>query len=174
MISSSSRERSAFDALMSNARAAAAYKKSKPPPTSSFSSKKRKTITLNSKTEGLDSGQPEGPESKKTLVSKSSISEKTKTLGSKTGSNSELNLGFSRVGSELNKLPVDESITQLKVKPVKFDPKKTAYWGEGESVPFLFLVRVFDEISKESGRIVITEILCNMLRTVIHTTPEDL
>ncbi|GJX36855.1 DNA ligase 1 [Tanacetum coccineum] len=51
MISSSSRERSAFDALMSNARAAAAYKKSKPPPTSSFSSKKRKTITLNSKQE---------------------------------------------------------------------------------------------------------------------------
>ncbi|GKF60526.1 hypothetical protein Tco_0177312, partial [Tanacetum coccineum] len=69
---SSSKEQSAFDALMSNARAAAAYKKSKPPPTSSFSSKKRKTITFNSKNPIY--------ESKKTLVSKSSISEKTKTL----------------------------------------------------------------------------------------------
>lgn len=69
---------------------------------------------------------------------------------------------------------VDDSIVELRKKAVKFDVKKAAYWGEGERVPFLFLVRVFDEISKESGRIVITEIVCNMLRTVIETTPDDL
>lgn len=71
-------------------------------------------------------------------------------------------------------IDVDESIVQLRNKPVKFDPKTAAYWGEGERVPFLFLVRVFDEISKESGRILITEMVCNMLRTVISTTPDDL
>ncbi|CAA7057484.1 unnamed protein product [Microthlaspi erraticum] len=38
----------------------------------------------------------------------------------------------------------------------------------------MFLALAFDLISVESGRIVITDILCNMLRTVIATTPEDL
>lgn len=38
----------------------------------------------------------------------------------------------------------------------------------------MFLVRVFDEISKESGWIVIAAIVCNMLRTVTKRTPDDL
>lgn len=29
-------------------------------------------------------------------------------------------------------------------------------------------------IAEESGRIVITDIVCNLMRTVIHATPEDL
>ncbi|GJX25481.1 DNA ligase 1 [Tanacetum coccineum] len=234
-MSSSSKKPSAFDALMSNARAAAAASnKSKSPTSSSSSPKKRKTLTLNPKNPvsetgskpelnpGTDSAQPELHESKKpkkTLVSKSLISEngseqesgsesgltriqsdskkgnvikekptsknasisrspkKPQTLVSENGSKPEPGPGLTRVPSELKKLPVitvDESINQLKTKPVKFDPKKAAYWGEGERVPFLFLVRVFDAISKESGRIVITEIVCNMLRTVIDTTPDDL
>ncbi|KAM0005580.1 putative DNA ligase (ATP) [Helianthus debilis subsp. tardiflorus] len=38
----------------------------------------------------------------------------------------------------------------------------------------MFVVKVFDEISRLSGRIVITEMVCNMLRTVVRTTPDDL
>ncbi|VAH16775.1 unnamed protein product [Triticum turgidum subsp. durum] len=49
-----------------------------------------------------------------------------------------------------------------------------AYWKPGEPVPFLFLARALDLISYESGRIVITEILSNVFRTIIATTPEDL
>lgn len=49
-----------------------------------------------------------------------------------------------------------------------------AYWSPEEPVPFLFLARALDLISNESGRIVITEILSNVFRTVIATTPEDL
>ena len=41
-------------------------------------------------------------------------------------------------------------------------------------MPFLFLCLAFDLISNETGRIVITDIVCNMLRTVIDTTPDDL
>ncbi|PWA94062.1 DNA ligase 1 [Artemisia annua] len=224
---SSSKKPSAFDALMSNARAAAANKNKPISSSSSSSPKKRKTLTLNSKNPvpetgskpelnpGADSAQPELPESKKpkkTLLSKSLISENG--LEQESG----LEPGLTRIEPELKKgnaikekpisknasisvspkktktlasdptriepglkdvkkvpvITVDESITQLKTKPVKFDPKKAAYWGEGERVPFLFLVRVFDAISKESGRIVMTEIVCNMLRTVIDTTPDDL
>ncbi|CAE5959716.1 unnamed protein product [Arabidopsis arenosa] len=62
----------------------------------------------------------------------------------------------------------------LKKKPGDFDPSKVSCWDKGERVPFMFLSLVFDLIAVENGRIVITDILCNMLRTVIATTPQDL
>ncbi|KAL0418250.1 UNVERIFIED_CONTAM: DNA ligase 1 [Sesamum radiatum] len=68
----------------------------------------------------------------------------------------------------------EESLAELKKKAANFNVKKAAYWGEGERVPFMFVVKALDAISKESGRIAITEIVCNMLRTVIETTPDDL
>ena len=71
------------------------------------------------------------------------------------------------------KVDVEECIGQLRKKAADFNPKTAAYW-EDKPVPFLFLVRAFDMISKETGRIVITDIVCNMLRTVMHATPDDL
>lgn len=68
----------------------------------------------------------------------------------------------------------DESVKELKKKAADFKVKRAAYWGVGERVPFMFLAKALDAISKESGRIVITEITCNMLRTVMDTTPDDL
>lgn len=68
----------------------------------------------------------------------------------------------------------DESVKELKKTASEFKVKRAAYWGEGEKVPFMFVVKVLDAISKESGRKAITEIVCNMLRTVIETTPDDL
>lgn len=65
-------------------------------------------------------------------------------------------------------------IRLLKKKPADFDPNMVACWEKGERVPFLFLSLAFDLISNETGRIVITDIVCNMLRTVIATTPDDL
>ncbi|CAM0956691.1 unnamed protein product [Alopecurus aequalis] len=63
---------------------------------------------------------------------------------------------------------------ELKKKGSEFDPMAAAYWKPGEPVPFLFLARALDLISNESGRIIITEILSNVFRTIIATTPEDL
>ncbi|XP_062205751.1 DNA ligase 1-like [Phragmites australis] len=63
---------------------------------------------------------------------------------------------------------------ELKKKGTEFDPVAAAYWRPGEPVPFLFLARALDLISNESGRIIITEILSNVFRTVIATTPDDL
>ncbi|OEL37210.1 DNA ligase 1 [Dichanthelium oligosanthes] len=63
---------------------------------------------------------------------------------------------------------------ELKKKGSEFDPIAAAYWKPGEPVPFLFLARALDLISNESGRIVITEILSNVFRTVMATTPDDL
>ncbi|KAG2537321.1 hypothetical protein PVAP13_9NG263600 [Panicum virgatum] len=63
---------------------------------------------------------------------------------------------------------------ELKKKGSEFDPMAAAYWKPGEPVPFLFLAQALDLISNESGRIVITEILSNVFRTVMATTPDDL
>ncbi|KAJ1694111.1 hypothetical protein LUZ63_010809 [Rhynchospora breviuscula] len=72
--------------------------------------------------------------------------------------------------------PVDEkkASLELKKKGENFDPKKAAFWKPGEPVPFRFLAYALDLISNESGRIVITEILSNVFRTVMATTPGDL
>ncbi|KAL4560848.1 hypothetical protein LXL04_033003 [Taraxacum kok-saghyz] len=221
----SSSRPSAFDALMSNARAAAAKKKTTE---SSASPKKRKTleskppISLTPISEAKVaevSPKPDKPldtnAKKKTSVSSSSP-KKRKTLDSKPPIKStpvsedkvaevspkpEKTLDTNQIKDETNvsngiteaqpkldvvsseekpaskkppAIDVDESMIQLKKKPANFKPEKAAFWGEGERVPFLFLCRVFDAISKESGRILITEIVCNMLRTVIKTTPDDL
>ncbi|ONK72742.1 uncharacterized protein A4U43_C04F22700 [Asparagus officinalis] len=69
--------------------------------------------------------------------------------------------------------PKDLSL-ELKKKSADFDPRSAATWRDGDPVPFLFLARALELISNESGRIVITEILANVFRTVIATTPGDL
>ncbi|XP_073002061.1 DNA ligase 1-like isoform X2 [Typha latifolia] len=66
------------------------------------------------------------------------------------------------------------AILELKKKGQEFDPKAAASWKPGEPVPFLFLARALELISNESGRIAITDILSNVFRTVIATTPGDL
>ncbi|KAJ8649036.1 hypothetical protein MRB53_002059 [Persea americana] len=71
-------------------------------------------------------------------------------------------------------LGIDDRIAALRKKPIDFKPHSAAFWKEGESIPFLFLARALDLIAGETGRIVITEILCNVFRTVMATTPQDL
>ncbi|KAG9449522.1 hypothetical protein H6P81_009487 [Aristolochia fimbriata] len=68
----------------------------------------------------------------------------------------------------------DEKVPKLKKKGADFKPESAAFWELGEAVPFLFLARALDLISMESGRIAITDILCNVFRTVMLTTPGDL
>lgn len=68
----------------------------------------------------------------------------------------------------------DESVTELKKKAADSRVKKAAYCGEGERVPFVFVAKALDAVSKEKGRIVSLEIICNMLRTVMETAPDDL
>ncbi|KAJ0968745.1 hypothetical protein J5N97_021622 [Dioscorea zingiberensis] len=65
-------------------------------------------------------------------------------------------------------------ILELKKKGSDFNPKAAASWKDGQPVPFLFLSRALELISNESGRIAITDIICNVFRTVMATTPGDL
>eukprot|EP00899_Mesostigma_viride_P007438 jgi/Mesvir1/16696/Mv15091-RA.1 len=57
----------------------------------------------------------------------------------------------------------------------QFDPASAPLdWKPGEPVPYLFVARTFDAIEGTSGRLGMTELLCNMFRTVLATTPGDL
>ncbi|XP_039061940.1 DNA ligase 1-like [Hibiscus syriacus] len=166
---------SAFDALMSGARRLAGKKS---PSSASSPAKKRKspsptpnpnpTKTIDDSTEvkpepeipsdGIE--KPISDSLKPNLVETEKLpdSKKTKAAGSVSERNAELK----------------GKIGLLKKKPADFDPTMVAYWEKGERVPFLFLSMAFDLISNEKGRIVITDIVCNMLRTVIDFTPDDL
>lgn len=167
----SSSRPSAFDALMSNARASA---KKKTPQSSapSRSPNKRKI------------GEIKDADMAKPLVSECKIpkteepvsdSAKPRSDAPSTAEDSKSGAKKSKTLSKTDKIEEMKSkIRLLKTKPGDFNPEKVSCWEKEERVPFLFLALAFDLISNESGRIVITDILCNMLRTVIATTPDDL
>lgn len=190
-VSAMSSRPSAFDALMSGARAAAKKK-----PVNS-SPKKRKAL------DSLD--PPPKPNSSLALEStppvESQCGSSTSTLDNHGDPNpvkseEAVDLGETKlrqddggkfggkIGPVANKkcassvqertAKLKSSIPELKKKAKDFNSKQFACWNEGERVPFLFLCLGFDMISEESSRITITDIVCNMLRTVMDTTPDDL
>ena len=180
---------SAFDALMSGARAAAAKKKSQSQPQSS-SPKKRKTLDSNSNlnpnplktidsniTSSLSSEPANDTESVDVKDSVEAQEPATQELGNGGSAGSEVVPAAKKVrlvGSQEKIAELKKNVPLLKKKPGSFDPSLVACWEKGEPVPFLFLSLALDMIADETGRIVITDIVCNMLRTVIHTTPDDL
>lgn len=181
--------RSAFDVLMS------ASKKKAPSPSKSAkpkesSPRKRKTpaqsLTPNLIPDNGDSSAPApAPASEQEENVKNSSSSQNGDVHVENPMNDELKNSTGSGNADTDKALVaakkqkvlispDESVKELKKKAADFKVKTAVYWGEGERVPFMFLAKALDAISKESGRIVITEITCNMLRTVMDTTPDDL
>ncbi|XP_027345986.1 DNA ligase 1 isoform X1 [Abrus precatorius] len=155
---------SAFDALMSGARAAAKKKSPQQPQPPSSSPKKRKSP---------HSTSTQNPNSLKTPLSSSPI--ETVQQPNKQHETAEPEHKIRHVSSSQEIVAeLKKRVPQLKKKPSEFDPASVACWEKEKPVPFLFLCLAFDMIAEETGRIVITDIVCNLLRTVIHATPEDL
>ncbi|CAK9187245.1 unnamed protein product [Ilex paraguariensis] len=166
---------SAFDVLMSNA-----SKKKAQSQTQQSSPKKRKTLESN--TTNQNPRKTQTPNSETQLLNEPKLDGKEPNCSNSKPIEETRVANGSKDDQQTPKLDVKkrrlisahDSIVELKKKAANFSPQKAAFWGEGDKVPFLFLVKVFDAISKESGRIAITEMVCNMLRTVIQMTPEDL
>ncbi|XP_024031443.1 DNA ligase 1 isoform X2 [Morus notabilis] len=157
---------SAFDALMSGARAAAAKKKAQP----SSSPKKRKSP---------DSKPSQNPDSATVLETEAKGQENGDAAGNAVACKEVAALPAAKkvcvsASAQERTAQLKSKIAQLKRKAGDFDPKLIDCLKEGEKVPFLFLCLAFDLIANETGRIVITDIVCNTLRTVMHTTPDDL
>lgn len=54
------------------------------------------------------------------------------------------------------------------------DLKQIITWNDKPAVPFSFLAQTFEEVAETSGRLDIQNILCNSLRAILATHPQDL
>ncbi|KAM3402443.1 hypothetical protein ACQJBY_006373 [Aegilops geniculata] len=142
-------------------------KKRSPSPT------KSKTLAAAAKLEAAE--KPLSPKRAKTLAAKSDAkpSDHQALVSQSKDQASQSEDKKTKISNATKSEEVNTTL-ELKKKGSEFDPMAAAYWKPGEPVPFLFLARALDLISNESGRIVITEILSNVFRTIIATTPEDL
>ncbi|XP_051137421.1 DNA ligase 1 [Andrographis paniculata] len=172
---------SAFDVLMSNA----SKKKKSPsqPQPSPAKEGKRKTRQTPDSNPNKNAAEESRDSVKNTSASQAVLANEEKSLKNTSDGGKEKSRPKSSDDSSgdtgLKKkakvsITPDESAVELKKKAAAFDVKRAAYWGTGKKVPFMFVVKALDAISKESGRIAITEIVCNLLRTVIVTSPDDL
>ncbi|MED6164083.1 hypothetical protein PIB30_086295 [Stylosanthes scabra] len=67
-----------------------------------------------------------------------------------------------------------ERVPQLKARPENFEPSSVVSWEKGTPLPFSLLALALDMISEKSARIATTNIACNLMQTVIYSTPQDL
>ncbi|KAI5016719.1 hypothetical protein ZWY2020_006570 [Hordeum vulgare] len=141
-------------------------KKRSPSPTRS------KTLAAAPKLEAAE--KPLSPKGTKTLAAKSDAKPSDQALVSQSKDQASQSEDKKVKISNATKSDEVNTTLELKKKGSEFDPMAAAYWKPRDPVPFLFLARALDLISNESGRIVITEILSNVFRTIIATTPEDL
>ncbi|XP_047180600.1 DNA ligase 1 [Vigna umbellata] len=161
---------SAFDALM------AAAKKNSKSKTSKLSSppKKRKSPLSTSSQNPSNPKSPKLPSPPITVEPEQAVKQeevaKPEAVKPEPRKVRQLSTSSSKGKTE----ELKKQVAQLKQKPSSFDPASMIAWEKGQPVPFLFLALAFDMISQESGRIVITDIVCNVLRTVMLATPEDL
>ncbi len=83
-----------------------------------------------------------------------------------------------KTGSTLRNIPPSLKKSTNGNTPVfdyaQYDAEKGASWKKGQKTPYLFLARVFDQISSITSRIKITELLTNCFRSIICLSPEDL
>ncbi|XP_048327541.2 DNA ligase 6 [Ziziphus jujuba] len=67
----------------------------------------------------------------------------------------------------------DGDASSLTLPPEKYNPVDHACWREGQPAPYLHLARTFDLLEEEKGRIKATSMLCNMFRSLLALSPED-
>ncbi|KAF3444323.1 hypothetical protein FNV43_RR14013 [Rhamnella rubrinervis] len=57
--------------------------------------------------------------------------------------------------------------------PEKYSPVEHACWMDGQPAPYLHLARTFGLLEDEKGKIKATSMLCNMFRSLLALSPED-
>ncbi|KAL0664302.1 hypothetical protein Bca4012_101140 [Brassica carinata] len=64
----------------------------------------------------------------------------------------------------------------VSLPPEKYKPKEhgsAACWRDGQRAPYIHLVRTFASVEGEKGKIKAMSMLCNMFRSVLALSPED-
>ncbi|KAJ4884074.1 DNA LIGASE 6 [Raphanus sativus] len=61
----------------------------------------------------------------------------------------------------------------VSLPPEKYKPKEHACWKDGQPAPYIHLVRTFASVEGEKGKIKAMSMLCNMFRSLLALSPED-
>ncbi|KAK9066931.1 hypothetical protein SSX86_014255 [Deinandra increscens subsp. villosa] len=61
----------------------------------------------------------------------------------------------------------------VSLPPEKYSPTDHACWKDGQAAPYLHLARTFSLLEDEKGKIRATSMLCNMFRSLLILSPED-
>ncbi|KAL6993986.1 Ligase [Sarracenia purpurea var. burkii] len=70
-------------------------------------------------------------------------------------------------------LPENAATTLVSLPPEKYSPIEHACWRQGKPAPYIHLARTFDLVEDEKGKIKATSMLCNMFRSLLALSPED-
>ncbi|KAK3218320.1 hypothetical protein Dsin_012290 [Dipteronia sinensis] len=63
--------------------------------------------------------------------------------------------------------------TFVSLPPEKYNPVEHACWRSGQPAPYIHLARTFDLVEAEKGKIKAMSMLCNMFRSLLALSPED-
>ncbi|KAB5560947.1 hypothetical protein DKX38_005904 [Salix brachista] len=63
--------------------------------------------------------------------------------------------------------------TPVSLPTEKYNPIEHACWNGGQPAPYIHLARTFDLVEAEKGKIKATSLLCNMFRSLLALSPED-
>ncbi|XP_022158502.1 DNA ligase 6-like isoform X2 [Momordica charantia] len=99
----------------------------------------------------------------------SNLDECLSTQKEKMAENFGLETDFSKLSSSTKK--INEPLVSL--PPEKYDPVEHACWRCGQPAPYIHLVRTFDLLEEEKGKIKATSMLCNMFRSLLVLSAED-
>lgn len=75
------------------------------------------------------------------------------------------------LGPQLSAGNVASNLVSL--PPEKYSPTDHACWKDDQTAPYLHLARTFNLVEDEKGKIKATSMLCNMFRSLLILSPED-
>ncbi|KAK4477671.1 hypothetical protein RD792_016916 [Penstemon davidsonii] len=87
--------------------------------------------------------------------------------------------------SEINKLEIKSDIccptlpkdnvtgNYVSLPPERYNPVEHACWMKGQPAPYILIARTFDLVEQEKGKLKATSMLCNMFRSLLALSPED-
>ncbi|KAG8384127.1 hypothetical protein BUALT_Bualt04G0086000 [Buddleja alternifolia] len=71
-------------------------------------------------------------------------------------------------------LPKDNlSGNYVSLPPERYSPIEHACWRKGQPSPYIHIARTFDLVEEEKGKLKATSMLCNMFRSLLALSPED-
>ncbi|CAM0882158.1 unnamed protein product [Alopecurus aequalis] len=93
-------------------------------------------------------------------------------------SNTNIVHNSSQATPKIKNLYVQTSVTQedsinISLPVEKYLPIEHACWTAGQPAPYLHLARTFDRVEREKGKIKTTAMLCNMFRSLLALSPDD-